>query len=99
MICSFSKDIAPRYFGGWQNSLRFKGFQLDFLFQFVKQEGINYLYTVFDAPGTLGNQPALVLDRWQKPGDDKPIQRYTQEFTDAYNAYSYNSFLGGCYYQ
>jgi hypothetical protein len=39
--------------------------------------------------GNAGNQPAWVLDRWQKPGDNAPIQMYsttTSIETTYYNA-------------
>lgn len=87
---SYEKDrIAlvntdPKFYGGLQNNFQYKGFQLDVIFQFVKQTGVNYL---FDAlPGSsLGNEPITVLDRWQKNGDNKSIQRFNQDY-NLYNA-------------
>lgn len=80
---SFSTDrtvyinTLPQYYGGFQNSVSYKGFQFDFLFQFVKQIGANSYFGNVFAPGTYNfNQPVSALDRWQKVGDDKPIQRY-----------------------
>jgi TonB-linked SusC/RagA family outer membrane protein len=35
-------DMAPKYFGGLQNQLRYKRWNLDFLFQFVKQQNSSY---------------------------------------------------------
>ncbi|MDQ0107500.1 TonB-linked SusC/RagA family outer membrane protein [Chitinophaga terrae (ex Kim and Jung 2007)] len=70
-------NLNPKYYGGIQNSLTFKGFHLDFLFQFVKQLGTNV--TVFNLPGIKGiNQPLSVLKRWQQPGDITNIQRFNQ---------------------
>jgi hypothetical protein len=46
--------------------------------QFTKQTGTNYLKELSTyQPGNLSNQPVLVLDRWQAPGDMAPIQRFT----------------------
>lgn len=73
-------NILPKYYGGLQNTFSYKGFQLDFLFQFVKQIGSD--------PGSFGgstflpgtkfyNQTTVPLNRWQKPGDITFIQRYS----------------------
>jgi TonB-linked SusC/RagA family outer membrane protein len=70
------KSAASRFFGGFQNNLSYKGFSLDFLFQFVKQSGNNYM-SFFGSPGLFSNQPTVVLNRWQKPGDATDIQRYS----------------------
>jgi TonB-linked SusC/RagA family outer membrane protein len=76
-------DENPRFFGGLQNSLAYKGIELDFLFQFVKQIasgsnfGIGIVPGRFSGTSNLGNQPAWILDRWQKPGDHAAIQKYT----------------------
>lgn len=68
----FNRD--PKFYGGITNTLSYKGFELSFLFQFVKQMGQNFIPS---PPGrTTINQPISVLNRWQKPGDIKPVQRY-----------------------
>jgi hypothetical protein len=45
----------------------------------VKQEGLNYLNTLSTfTPGyKYRNQPLVVVNRWQKPGDAAMIQRFT----------------------
>lgn len=80
---------GQRFYGGLQNSIQFKNFSLDFLFQFVKQQGRNYLTSFLNMPGAQSNQPVEVLDRWQKPGDVTHIQKFS---TSAYN--SYDLFTG-----
>ena len=72
-------NTAATLYGGLENSIQYKGFNLDFLFQGVKQLGQTYAYG--DYPGYLYNQPATVLQRWQKPGDLAPIQRYNADFS------------------
>jgi TonB-linked SusC/RagA family outer membrane protein len=69
-------DMNPAFFGGIQNSLTIGGFQLDFLFQFVKQQNYSIL-RLLGAPGTMMNQPTFVEDRWREPGDRTTYQPYT----------------------
>jgi TonB-dependent starch-binding outer membrane protein SusC len=77
-------NMNPKFFGGFQNSLSYKRFNLDFLFQFVDQTGKNY-YSDYYTPGLdLNNYPTDVLDRWQKPGDKAAFQKYTSTYGDAY---------------
>lgn len=75
-------DLTPKFFGGFQNSVAYKGFQLDILFQFVKRRGNIYLYNFIPgsfAGNTSGsNQPLTVLSRWQQPGDVTRIERFSQ---------------------
>ncbi len=80
-------DIAVDYYGGINNSIRYKGLQLDFFLQFKKQKRPGYPDANFIQPGwaTL-NHPAFVLDRWQKPGDITDIQKYSIFDSDARNA-------------
>lgn len=60
----------PRFYGGLQNSFTWKQLSLDFLLQFVKQEGPNINYG-YNSPGigTFANQDLRALDRWQHKGD------------------------------
>ncbi|MBO9731957.1 MAG: TonB-dependent receptor [Chitinophaga sp.] len=60
----------PRFYGGIANTFTWKEFSLDFLFQFVKQEGpgINYGYNVSPI-GNFANQDLRALDRWKQKGD------------------------------
>ncbi len=71
------KTLDPEFFGGLSNSLTYKGFQFDFLFQFVKKEASNYGASAL-VPGINQNQPNFYFqDRWQNTGDTASIQRYT----------------------
>lgn len=75
------KDLNPQYYGGWQNSIRYKQFQLEFLVQFVKQD--NYNATSFFAPaGFQSQQTTTVLDRWQTSGDVSNHQLFTTGAND-----------------
>lgn len=85
---TFIADLTPKYSGGLQNTFTYKGLQLDFLFQFVKQDGIKYL----PAPaGGMNNQLSEVsTGSWSQPGDNKEFQPYTTGF---------NSPVSTAYYQ
>lgn len=69
------KDFNPDFYGGLQNIVTYKGFQLDFLFQFVKQQNFNFANTQKFA-GHFINQPVAYLNSWQEPGDTAPYQLF-----------------------
>jgi TonB-dependent starch-binding outer membrane protein SusC len=77
------QNIDPKFYGGFQNTLNYKQFELDFLFQFVKQTSYNdaIFWNGNRIPGSffegLSNQPVSVLDRWQKPGDNSTISKFS----------------------
>ncbi len=73
--------ITPTFYGGFENSFSYKGLSLDVLFQFVKQTGMNIFGAYSSMPGTMSNMPIAVLNRWQKPGDKKPYQQFSQDYS------------------
>jgi hypothetical protein len=72
------------YHGGLLNNINYKGFNLDFLFQFVRTRGARDMYYYNGSANSgvflagLSNQPVSVLDRWQKPGDNATMVRFTR---------------------
>lgn len=76
-------DITPKYFGGLGNTITYKNLKLDVFFQFTKRKGLKYVNSIFPAGGSVSNQPVNLLDRWQQPGDQNPIQRYFISNNDA----------------
>lgn len=89
-----NKKISKQYFGGFQNNFRYKHWTLDIFVQVVKQTGRSYIST-FGAPGFFGNQPSIVLSRWQKPGDHSNVQQFTQDYASAaYAAYTNANYFG-----
>jgi len=90
---TFTTD--PRFYGGLQNTLTYKNFQLDLLFQFTKQIAQNNSLGASSSPpgaynSGFGNQLVLILNRWQKPGDIATIQKYNADYNlygSYYNAY------------
>jgi TonB-dependent starch-binding outer membrane protein SusC len=89
------RNGTQRLFGGLQNSISYKGFELDFTFQGTKKNA--YLYIgqspgLFNGTSNKGNQPIEILDRWQKIGDIKPIQKTSSALTNNALVNAYASF-------
>jgi TonB-dependent starch-binding outer membrane protein SusC len=83
------------YYGGLVNNIQYGGWQLNFILQFVRQTGYNYQYFYPGAPGTMINQPATILSRWQQPGNQTTVQQFTQNTgSAAYQAWSRASAQG-----
>ncbi|MGN6181837.1 MAG: SusC/RagA family TonB-linked outer membrane protein [Mucilaginibacter sp.] len=74
-------NLDPQFYGGLQNTITYKKFSIDFFFQFVKQQGQQYLY--FLPPGTFSQQPETILNRWQAPGDVTNIPRLSTTVASA----------------
>lgn len=89
-------DLEPEFYGGISNSIRYKNWNLDFLFQFVKKIGYNEFYGIYNPPGTMYNLPAGILDHWQQPGDQTRFQRMTSGAdSEAYLAHNRFSTSSG----
>jgi TonB-linked SusC/RagA family outer membrane protein len=69
-------NLSPKYYGGLQNQFTYKKWQLDFLFQFVKQLNFNFANTQ-SYTGLLRNQPSEFVNSWQQSGDNATYQIYT----------------------
>ncbi len=83
-----SKPITQSFYGGFENKFTYRGFQLDVLFQFVKQLAYNYLFYNFGAPGISNeNQPTYVLSRWRSPGNLTAVEKYLTDYTNNYQQF------------
>ena len=71
------KNLDPNYFGGFNNSIQYKKFSMDILFQFTKQLNWNFWYNGPPIVGNMSNQPKTVLQHWENVGDIEPTQQYT----------------------
>lgn len=71
----------PQYYGGMGNTFTYKGLSMSVFLQYMKQNGLNYLYQSDSPPGyTNGyNQPAALINYWKKPGDITQVQRVSQQ--------------------
>ncbi|ANH79904.1 hypothetical protein A8C56_01970 [Niabella ginsenosidivorans] len=61
----------PDYYGGWNNKISYKGFDLDILTQFVKGGDIFNLAGIFQSVNGdyFDNQTVDQMNYWKKPGD------------------------------
>lgn len=72
-------DLAPKFYGGINNSFRYKGFSLDIMFTFTNRMGKNFLGSQLYSPGINNtNSVTAALRRWQKPGDITDVPRASQ---------------------
>lgn len=85
------KSLTSHLYGGLSNTLSYKNFTLDVFFQFVDKTA-QYPFASFAAPGTIGNKPSLVMNRWQQPGDITAIEKFSQS-TAAGGAYQKFGYL------
>lgn len=83
-------DLNPEFYGGLQNQLRYKRVNLDFLFQFVKQQSTDYSTNV--AAGALANERTYALERWQQSDDVASHQLYTTGANGA-AVQAYNNYI------
>ncbi|UFH34913.1 SusC/RagA family TonB-linked outer membrane protein [Flavobacterium acetivorans] len=86
----FINDVSQKWFGGIGNLINYKSWEMDFLFQFVKQEGRNYKYAMGFA-GVMSNMPLYALNHWPANGNNSEIQLYgtgaNSAAVDAYYRY------------
>lgn len=75
-------DLAPKFYGGFQNTISYKSFQIDFSFSFVKQIAQNYKFGsgAGSFNGGTRNQLVTLMSRWQHAGDVASIQKFTTGF-------------------
>jgi TonB-linked SusC/RagA family outer membrane protein len=81
-------NTGQQYFGGMQQVVTYKKFTFSFVAQVVGQKTVGSFLSRFVRPGINGNQPLLVRDRWQQPGDITDVQRFTASNSAASSAYS-----------
>jgi hypothetical protein len=84
---------TPDFYGGLSNTVSYKNFTLDIMFQFARQMssgGVAY------TPGVQSNVYAYMLDRWQKPGDITNIPK-ASTISDFYYPYSSANYFTATY--
>lgn len=85
-----TKPITQKYYGGVDNKLSYKGFELDIFVQYVDQLGYNYIESYGNQAGVVNqNEPTLVLNRWQSSGDLTNTQRFGTTGTTANSFYNF----------
>jgi hypothetical protein len=79
---------GQQYYGGFENIIQYKKLTISVNLQFVRQKNATSYLTLFGRPGTLSNQPTLVMNRWQNAGDITSIQRFSNSNSLATTGYS-----------
>lgn len=81
-------DLAPKYFGGLQNSFTYKGLTVDFSFTFTSRTGKNFLGQTGFPFGLYGLNGATVwLRRWQQPGDVTDIPKLSTQINNVFRQF------------
>lgn len=93
--------LAPDFFGGFGNTVSFKGWEAHIFFVFKKGLGESYLAGIYSGsavPGGASNLPVDALDRWRSPGDRAAGQKFTASTSGpAYAAATRFRSSGGLY--
>ncbi|QNL47899.1 SusC/RagA family TonB-linked outer membrane protein [Olivibacter sp. SDN3] len=84
---------TPHFYGGLGNSLTYKSWSLDVLFQFAKQTTAG---GIFYSPGWRTNHYAIVANRWQSPSDETEMPR-ASTLNDAYYSTSSANYFDVAY--
>lgn len=85
----------PQWYGGLQNSISYKNWELGLSLNFVKQKGKNYRTNLL--PGA-GQNLTMIVGRWQQPDDLASVQRYTSgSNTQAVQAHNYMTQSDGVF--
>jgi hypothetical protein len=88
-------DRAPKYIGGLQNSLSWKGFTLEVLFTFINRMGLSFQGQQLGVPGSFDfNFPESVLKRWQKKGDITDVPRASASLQSWLSILNYENSTG-----
>ena len=81
------KDLSRTYYGGFSNQISFKGFHLNFLLEFVKQQGLSH------DSGTPGFQTNILADG-RYTMDGAPVTNSAQQPTQAITGFrAYRNYL------
>ncbi|MGC4233253.1 MAG: SusC/RagA family TonB-linked outer membrane protein [Niabella sp.] len=98
----------PDFTGGLNNRFSYKSFQLSFLFHFIRALGAatGYYYNSISPAGRFqlgrSNQPVSVINnRWQQPGDQAEMVRFSSGASvvpralssDVFYSYAYGSYI------
>lgn len=79
---------GQQYYGGFENVIQYKKLTISLNLQFVRQKNATSYLSLFGRPGTVSNQPRLVMNRWQHAGDITSIQRFSNSNSLATTGYS-----------
>lgn len=80
----------PNWFAGFNNSLVYKGLQLDIFLQYTSQVGYNLFSSsaYFGSFGTMRNGYTAYLDYWKEPGQETSIPKPFSSYNVSVNQFS-----------
>lgn len=74
----YAGSLNPQYYGGFSNTVRYKGFELEVFFSFKKQLNRNFLLYQTTPGSVTYNIPERMIGQfWEKPGDNTRFQKLT----------------------
>jgi TonB-linked SusC/RagA family outer membrane protein len=83
-------NLDAHYYGGMEQSIRYKSLQLDIFLEYRGQSGVNPYVTLyqyyppgFEGNSMLGNGPVEWLERWHQYGQRAPLQKLTEDYGSA----------------
>ncbi|WP_214831072.1 SusC/RagA family TonB-linked outer membrane protein [Chryseobacterium sp. ISL-6] len=95
-------NVDPKIYGGINNTIIYKKLELSVFFDYRKQTGKNFLYSIFSQskiPGTLFNQPVILTDRWQSSSSVAEYEKYLSAVnTNAVNVQNSDRVYGDASY-
>ncbi|WP_159445051.1 SusC/RagA family TonB-linked outer membrane protein [Filimonas lacunae] len=86
----YAGNTAPQFFGGLNNSLTYKNFQLDVFIQFTKQKGRSIAATAYNPPGNaayFNYSRDMIISYLGTPDKWAGNKKITQGYGDAYTAF------------
>ncbi|HZY37577.1 MAG TPA: SusC/RagA family TonB-linked outer membrane protein [Mucilaginibacter sp.] len=92
-------DLEVKCDGGFGTDVKIKNFTLNAFFRFRVQTLPSIIKGV-PSPGSIGNEPTIVLNRWQKPGDNSEFAPFTTSQTlseSYYQSMSDATYINGSY--
>ncbi|EHQ27410.1 TonB-linked SusC/RagA family outer membrane protein [Mucilaginibacter gracilis] len=80
------RDLSPKYYGGFQNTVTYKQLSLDFSFTFTSRLSLNAVAQNGFPVGYNGvNGGTVWLNRWQNPGDITTVPKVSATITNLLN--------------
>lgn len=89
-------DLTPKFYGGITNNFSWKQFSFGFMIGVTSRNGKNYMGQQTFPPGIFSNTngAALLLNRWQKPGDITNIPKVSTGISSYYYQNLFNNSTG-----
>jgi TonB-linked SusC/RagA family outer membrane protein len=87
----YTAPLGTPYYGGLSNSISYKGFTVDFTFQFNHRKSyVNNALNMYYSPYgyDMTNMSKAILNRWQEPGQTAAYGAATKSYSSNYSYYA-----------